>query len=77
MGQYQELIELQKQIVKIAEQNAVTQQRCVRLREQLDREVNALIAPRRSVHERLREAAAGMFSRLIKRPDAIPDTKRA
>ena len=56
MGQYQELIELQKQIVKVAEQNAVTQQRCARLREQLDREVNALIGPRRPVHERLRDA---------------------
>ena len=76
MVQYQELIELQKQIVKIAEQNAVTQQRCARLREQLDREVNALIGPRRPVHERLREAAAGMFGRLVKRSDAIPNTKR-
>ena len=76
MGQYQELIELQKQIVKIAEQNAASQQRCARLREQLDREVNALIGPRRPVHERLREAAAGVISRLIKRPDAIPDTRR-
>lgn len=76
MGQYQELIELQKQIVKIAEQNAVTQQRCARLREQLDREVNALIGPRRPVHERLREAAAGMFDRLRKRPEAISAAKR-
>ena len=77
MGQYQELIELQKQIVKIAEQNAVTQQRCVRLREQLDREVNALIAPRRSVHERWRDAATGMFSRLIKRPESTSVAKRS
>jgi regulator of replication initiation timing len=76
MGQYQELIELQKQIVKVAEQNAVTQQRCARLREQLDREVNALIGPRRPVHERLRDAAAGMLDRLRRRPDAIPDVRR-
>ena len=76
MGQYQELIELQKQIVKFAEQNAVTQQRCARLREQLDREVNALIGPRRSVHERWRNAAAGMFSRLIKRPESTSVAKR-
>ena len=76
MGQYQELIELQKQIVKIAEQNAVTQQRCARLREQLDREVNALIGPRRPVHERLREVAAGMFGRLVKRPDTISAVRR-
>ena len=76
MGQYQELIELQKQIVKIAEQNAASQQRCARLREQLDREVNALIGPRRPVHERLCEAAAGMFDRLRKRPDAMQAAKR-
>ena len=76
MVQYQELIDLQKQIVKIAEQNVASQQRCARLREQLDREVNALIGPRRPVHERLREAAAGIFGRLIKRPAAIPDTRR-
>ena len=75
MVQYQELIELQKQIVKVAEQNAVTQQRCARLREQLDREVNALIGPRRPVHERLREAAVGMFDRLRKRPDATRDAR--
>ena len=76
MGQYQELIKLQRQIVKIAEQNAVTQQRCARLREQLDREVNALIGPRRPVHERLRETAAGVFGRWLKRPDAPAPAKR-
>jgi hypothetical protein len=46
------------------------------LRKQLDREVNALIGPRRPVHERLRDAAAGMLDRLRKRPDAIPDARR-
>ena len=76
MVQYQKLIELQKQIVKIAEQNAVSQQRCARLREQLDREVNALIGPRRPVHERLRETAAGVFGRWLKRPDAPAPAKR-
>ena len=76
IGQYQELIELQRQIVEVAEQNAAAQRRCAHLREQLDREVNALIGPRRPVHERLREAAAGMFGRMLKRTDAAPDTKR-
>lgn len=76
LGQYQQLIELQKQIVSVAEQNAATQQRCARLREQLEREFDALIGPRRPVHERLREAAAGMFGRWLKRPDAPSPAKR-
>lgn len=76
LGQYRQLIELQKQIVAVAEQNAATQQRCDRLREQLERELDALIGPRRPVHERLREVAAGVFGRLLRRPDAPPENKR-
>jgi hypothetical protein len=76
LGQYEQLIELQKQIVEVAEQNAATQQRCARLREQLEREFDALIGPRRPVHERLREVAAGVFGRLLRRPDAPPENKR-
>lgn len=76
LGQYQQLIELQKQIVEVAERNAETQRRCARLREQLEREVNALIGPRRPAHERLREVAAGVFGRLLRRPDAPPENKR-
>ena len=77
LGQYQQLIELQKQIVSVAEQNAATEQRCARLREQLEREFDALIGPRRPVHERLREAAAGVISRLIKRPESATVAKRS
>ena len=76
LGRYQQLIELQNQIVAVAEQNAATQQRCARLREQLEREFDALIGPRRPVHERLREVAAGMFGRWLKRPDAPLPAKR-
>lgn len=76
LGQYQQLIELQKQIVAVAEQNAATQQRCARLRAQLEREVDALVGPRRPVHERLRETAAGIFGRWVKRPEAPASTKR-
>ena len=74
IGQYKQLIELQKQIVEVAEQNAAAQRRCAHLREQLDREVNALIGPRRPVHERLREAAAGVFVRWLKRTDTKSDS---
>ncbi len=76
LGRYQQLIELQKQIVAVAEQNAATQQRCARLREQLEREFGTLIGPRRPVHERLCEVAAGMFGRWLKRPDVPPPAKR-
>jgi len=76
-GQYEQLIELQKQIVEVAEQNAETQRRCAHLREQLHREVNALVGPRRPAYERLREVAAGMFGRLVQRPEPPSDTRRA
>ncbi len=76
LGQYQQLIELQKQIVAVAEQNAATQQRCERLRQQMEREFDALIGPRRPVGERLREVAAGLFGRWLKRPDTPVSAKR-
>jgi len=76
LGQYQQLIELQKQIVAVAEQNAAAQQRCARLREQMEREFDALIGPRRPASERLREAAAGLLGRWLKRPDESQTTKR-
>ena len=77
LGQYEQLIELQKQIVSVAEQNAATEQRCARLREQLEREFDAIIGPRKPVHERLREVATGMFGRWLKRPDAPLPAKRS
>lgn len=75
-GQYKQLIELQKQIVEVAEQNAETQRRCAHLREQLHRDVNALAGPRRPAYERLREVASEMFGRFLRRPDAPPENKR-
>ena len=74
IGQYKQLIELQKQIVAVAEQNAATQRRCARLREHLERELDALSGPRRPVHERLRETAAGVFGRWIKWTDTKSDS---
>lgn len=76
LGQYQQLIELQKQIVAVAEQNAATQQRCERLRQQMLREFDALTVPQRPVADRLREAAAGWLGRWRKRPDAPTPSKR-
>lgn len=77
LGQYQQLIELQRQIVEMAEKNAATRQRCARLREQLEREFVSLAGLRRPVRDRLREAATGVLGRLLKRPDEPPETRRS
>jgi hypothetical protein len=76
VGQFQELIELQKQIVRIAEQNAATQQRCELLRRQLERELEVIAAPRRAFRERLRDIATGMFGRRLTRPEQAWESKR-
>lgn len=77
LGQYQQLIELQKQIVEMAEKNAATQQRCARLREQLEREFASLAGPRRPIRSRLREAATGVLGRWLKRQDEPPGARRS
>ncbi len=76
LGHYEQLIELQRQIVEIAEQNAAAQRSCELLREQLHREIEAIAGPKRRIHERLREAATGVLGRWLKRTESPSPVKR-
>lgn len=64
---YYRLIEMQKQMIDLIQQNAHRERECAALREQLAREVEALARSRRSLLDRLRESALGRFKRLLGR----------
>jgi hypothetical protein len=64
---YYRLIEMQKQMIDLIQQNAHTERECAALRERLAREVEALAYSRRSLPERLRNSASGLIRRLLGR----------
>jgi len=64
---YYRLIEMQKQMIDLIQQNAHTERECAALREQLAREVEALARSRRSLPDRLRNSASGLLQRLLRR----------
>jgi hypothetical protein len=66
---YYRLIELQKQMMDLIQQNARTQRKCAALRKQLLREAEALARSRRRLPDRLRDSASGLVKRLLGRPD--------
>ena len=61
---FRQLIELQKQIIELVDQNSETERRCVLLRQQLAREAEEMFVRSRSVRHRLRRAAARLFKKL-------------
>jgi hypothetical protein len=65
---YGRLVELQKQMIDLVQQNAEAERECAQLRAQLDRESEALFRSTRSLRSRLRRAAA----QLLKRRPADP-----
>jgi len=73
---YYRLIELQKQMIDLIQQNANAKRECAALREQLAREVEALARSRRSLPNRLRESAAGLVKRLFRRNGHEPQNAR-
>jgi hypothetical protein len=64
---YYRLIEMQKQMIDLIQQNAHTERECAALREQLAREVEALARSRRSLPDRLRNSASGLLQRFLRR----------
>ena len=64
---YYRLVELQKQMIDLIQKNAHAKRECAALREQLAREVEALARSRRTLPERLRHFASGLFERLLRR----------
>jgi hypothetical protein len=72
---YYRLIEMQKQMIDLIQQNAHAERECAALRVQLAREAEALARSRRSLPDRLRNSAAVLLRRLLwrnghKRKDA-------
>lgn len=66
---YYRLIELQRQMMELIQQNARAERECAALRKQLLREVEALARSRRSLPERLRHSASRLFNRWPGRSD--------
>jgi hypothetical protein len=64
---YYRLIEMQKQMIDLIQQNAHTERECAALREQLARELETVARSRRRLPERLRESASGLLQRLLRR----------
>jgi len=64
---YRRLVELQKQIMELVEQNSETERQCALLREQLAREADALLWSRRAARIRLRVSTIGLLQRLFGR----------
>jgi hypothetical protein len=64
---YYRLIEMQKQMIDLIQQNAHAERECAALRERLAREVEALARSRRTLPERLRESATGLMRRFMRR----------
>jgi len=73
---YRRLIELQKQIIELVEQNAETKRQCIMLREQLAREADALLWSRRAACFRLRAVAVSVLQRLFGRAGTDSRTER-
>jgi len=64
---YYRLVEMQKQMIDLIQQNAHTERECAVLREQLARELELVARSRRRLPERLRESASGLLKRLMRR----------
>jgi hypothetical protein len=60
---YGQLVELQKQMIDLVQQNAEAERECAQLRDQLDREAEALFRSTRTLRSRLRLAAAQLLKR--------------
>lgn len=64
---YYRLVEMQKQMIDLIQQNAHTERECAALRDQLAREVEALARSRQSLPDRLRKSASDLFQRMLRR----------
>ena len=64
---YHQLIELQKQMMELVEQNAEAERKCMALRQMLAREAEAMFLSRLGFRHRLQKSASKIFSRLLRR----------
>jgi hypothetical protein len=61
---YRQLVELQKQMIKLAKQNDQAKRECAALRERVAHEIAARLQVRRSLRHRLRQKAGKVLKRL-------------
>jgi hypothetical protein len=71
---YGQLVELQKQMMDLLQQNAEAERECARLRDQLDREAEALFRSTRSLRFRLGNAAIQWLKRRPADPAQVEAT---
>jgi hypothetical protein len=64
---YYRLIEMQKQMIDLIQQNAHAERECAALRAELARELEAMTRARRRLPDRLRLSASSLLRRLLKR----------
>src|SRR5262245_36730053 len=75
---YYRLIELQKQMMDLIQQNARAERECAALRTKLHREIEALARSRRGVLERWRGSAFGLLQRWRGRTDhPVRDSRKS
>jgi hypothetical protein len=74
---YYRLIEMQKQMIDLIQQNAHTERECATLRAQLAQELAAVTRSRRRLPERLRDSASELFKRLLRRNGHEPRDMRS
>jgi len=66
LEQYRRLVELQKQMIKLARQNEKARRECESLRERVAVEAIASLKKRRSLHQHLRQKAKMTLKRLTR-----------
>lgn len=66
LEQYRRLVELQKQMIELAQQNKLAEQQCAALRERVGSEVIARVHKRAGLRRLLRRKAEGVLKRLPK-----------
>jgi hypothetical protein len=74
---YYRLVEMQKQMIELIQQNAQAERACAALRDQLAREVEAMARSRRSLPSRLRHSASDLLKRLLRRNTGPTNLARA
>jgi hypothetical protein len=67
---YYRLIELQKQMIELVQQNEQSERECTALRAQLAREADELYRAHRGMSQRLRRSASALLRRLWRRKNA-------
>jgi hypothetical protein len=64
---YHQLVELQKQMMELVEQNADAERKCMALRQMVARDAEAMFLSRLGFRHRLKKSASKIFNQLLRR----------